>query len=145
MGYMATQRTTRQRSFRLSGDVLDLLDSRAAELGESANRVAERLLYEGLRTRSHPLIFFRGGTADDRRPGLTGTRLYVWQVIDTVQSSGGSIEEAAEYFRLSPMQVRACVSYYAEFKDEVDATAEEDREFAARAQAQSQREQEVLG
>ena len=142
---MATQRTKRQRSFRVSGDVLDLLDERAAEYGESGNRLAEQILYEGLRTRDHPLVFFRGRTSDDRRPGLAGTRLYVWQVISTVQASGGSIEEAAEYFRLSPVQVKACVSYYAEFKDEVDAFAEEEREFAARAHARSKREQEVLG
>lgn len=69
----------------------------------------------------------------------------MWQVIDTMRASGGSIEEAAEYFRLSPAQVKACVSYYAEFKEEVDAFAEEDREFAARAEARSRREQEIFG
>lgn len=142
---MASQRITRQRSFRFSEDLLTLLDGRAAEYGESGNRLAEQLLYEGLRTRNHPLIYFRGRTAEDRRPGLVGTRLYVWQVIATVRASGGSVEEAAEYFRLSPVQVRACVSYYAEFKDEVDAFAQEASEFADRAEARSRREREVLG
>jgi len=125
--------------------VLDLLDDRAVESGDSANRLAEQILHEGLRTRNHPLIFFRGRASDDRRPGLAGTRLYVWHVIATVRESGGSIEEAAEYFRISPLQVKACVSYYAEFKDEIDGFAEEERAFGTRAQARAQREQEVLG
>ncbi len=145
LGYMKTQRNTRQRSFRLASDVIELLDERADEYGESANRLAEQILREGLRTRDHPLIFFRGRTGDDRRPGLVGTRLHVSQVIATVRASGGSIDEAAEYFRLSPAQISACVSYYGEFKEEVDALAKRDAEFAARAEARSRREQEILG
>lgn len=142
---MPIGRPTRSRSFRLAESTLDLLDQRARECGETSNRLAEQLISEGLRTRSHPLVSFRAGFAGGRRPALTGSRLYVWQVIETVRASDGSAEEAADYLGLSADQVRACVSYYADFQGEVDAYAEEERELARREEVRWRREQEVLG
>jgi hypothetical protein len=60
MGCMAAA-TTRQRSFRLAGGTLRLLDERAAEYGESSNALAQRLLDESLRLERHPLLRFREG------------------------------------------------------------------------------------
>ena len=135
---------TRQRSFRWSKRVLDLLDSRARSYGTTGNRLAEQLLDEALHTEAHPLIHFRPGRDGRRRPALLGTRLYVWQVISTVRASNGSVSDAAEYLDLRPAQVQACVSYYAEFQDEVDALAEQEQEFARQEQERWEREQEVL-
>lgn len=140
----STNRGSRQRSFRLSLDTLTLLDERAQEHGETGNSLAAQLLEEGLRTHNHPLIYFRQGGTFGRRPALVGTRLYVWQVIATVRESE-SVEDAADYLGLTRAQVQACVSYYADFKDEVDHYAEEEREFARREQDRWRREQEVLG
>lgn len=141
--HTAKARSSRQRSFRFSLDTLALLEAQAREHGESGNSLAERLLEEGLRTRNHPSIYFRHGSTFGRRPALVGTRLYVWQVIATVQESE-SIEEAADYLGLTRSQVLACVSYYADFSDEVERYAEEEREFARREQDRWRREQEVL-
>jgi uncharacterized protein (DUF433 family) len=138
-------RQTRQRSFRLSENTLDLLEQRARERGRTGNRLAEQLLDEGLRTLDHPLIHFRQGGAGDRRPALVGSRLYVWQVVDTVRASDGSVADAAEYLGLTPARVQACVTYYADFQDEVDAYAEEERELARREEHRWRRAQEVLG
>jgi len=138
-------RQTRQRSFRLSVNTLDLLEQRARERRQTGNRLAERLIDEGLRTLDHPLIQFRQGASGERRPALAGSRLYVWQVVDTVRASDGSVAAAAEYLGLSRARVQACVSYYADFRDEVDAYAEEERELARREQDRSRREQEVTG
>jgi uncharacterized protein (DUF433 family) len=135
----------RQRSFRLSERVLDLLDRRAEQEGTTGNRLAEVLLDEALHTRDHPLIHFRAGADGRRRPALLGARLYVWQVVQTVRDSDGSIEEAAEYLSLTPAQVQACVSYYADFTDEIDAYAEEERELARRERERWRREREVIG
>src|SRR5918996_5774865 len=96
-----------QRSFRLSSRTMRLLDDRAKELSESRNSLAERLLDEGLRTERHPLIVFREGAAGLRRPALGGTRLYVWQVVDTVRESGGSVAAGPGYPRAAPLPVRA--------------------------------------
>lgn len=135
---------TRQRSFRLDNRTLALLDGRAGETGSSSNALAQRLLDESLRTERHPLIRFREGGSGLRRPALVGHRLYVWQVIHTVRDSGNDIADAAEYLALSEHGVRACVSYYAEFKDEIDAYAAEEEEFARREEERWRREQEIL-
>ena len=79
--------STRQRSFRLTDKTLHLLDERAAEHGESSNALAQRLLDESLRLERHPLLRFREGGSGIRRPALAGTRLDVWQVIESVTGS----------------------------------------------------------
>src|SRR5438046_511384 len=112
--------TMRQRSFRLPASTLDLLDARAAEGGESGNALAQRLIEEGLRADRHPLIYFRAGAAG-RRPALVGSRLDVWQVIETLRGHGGDVSATAEYFEIPEAKVRACRSYYAEFPEEIDA------------------------
>ncbi len=137
-------RSTRQRSFRLAEETLAMLEARAAELAESGNGLAQRLLDEGLRTDRHPLIRFRCGAAGARRPALVGRRLYVWQVIATLRDSSNSIEAAAEFLDLPESHVRACLSYYADFMEEIDAEARDERDFAEREEARWRREQEAL-
>ena len=136
---------TRQRSFRLGEQTLSLLDDRAGETGESANALAQRLLDESLRTERHPLIRFREGGSGLRRPGLVGHRLYIWQVIDMLRATDNDVAEVVHLHNLTEAEVRAAVSYYAEFTDEVDAYAAEEEEFARRERERWLREQEVLG
>ncbi len=135
---------TAQRTFRFATETLDRLDRRARELGESRNGLAQRLLDEGLRLERHPLIYFREGAAGLRRPALVGTRLYLWQVLDTLRASD-DVADAASYLGLSEAQVRAAVAYYADFGDEVDADAAREREFAERERERWERAQQVLG
>jgi uncharacterized protein (DUF433 family) len=123
---------------------MELLDERARELAESRNRLAERLMNEGLHTDRHPLIYFRQGAAGLRRPAVVGTRLYVWQVLDTLASQN-SVAETAEYLGLTEQQVRAVADYYADFADEVDAYRAEEREFEERERERWTRAQRVLG
>jgi uncharacterized protein (DUF433 family) len=141
---MGTDATV-QRSFRLSARTMKLLDERAGELSESRNSLAERLLDEGLHTERHPLIVFREGAAGLRRPALVGTRLYVWQVVDTVRESGNSPAAAAQYLGLPEHHVRAAVAYYADFTEEVDRYREEQREFERRERERWERALRVLG
>lgn len=134
-----------QRSFRLSPRTLELLDDRARELSETRNRLAERLLNEGLRTERHPLIVFREGTAGLRRPALAGTRLYVWQVLDTVRASDNSVADAAAYLGLAERYVHAAVNYYADFTEEVDEYRALEHESERRERERWERAQRVLG
>lgn len=136
---------TRQRSFRLSDGTLRLLDERAAEHGQSSNALAQRLLDESLRLERHPLLRFREGGSGIRRPALAGTRLDVWQVIETLRAHDGDVEGTAAYFAITPAQVRACVAYYADFQAEIDAYAAAELEFAERERERWEREQKVLG
>jgi uncharacterized protein (DUF433 family) len=82
----------------------------------------------------HPEIVFREGTLG-RRAILAGTRLDVWQIVETVRSSGDSIETAAEYLGLPRSRVEAAVDYYAAHRDEVDRTAEREHVAAEHAEA----------
>ncbi len=134
-----------QRSFRLSSRTLDLLGERAAETSESRNALAERLLDEGLRIDRHPLIRFRAGGAGLRRPALVGTRVYIWQVIDTLRREDGDVAAAADYLGLSEAMVRAAVDYYADFTEEIDAYRAEEHAFAERERERSDRARRVLG
>jgi uncharacterized protein (DUF433 family) len=83
-------------------------------------------------TERHPLIAVRAGASGLRRPALVGTRLYIWQVIDTLREGGNSVPVAAEYLGLTELQVRAAVDYYADFTDEVDHHRTEQSEFEQR-------------
>lgn len=133
-----------QRSFRLAPRTLELLDARAKAGTESRNALAARLLGEALHTDRHPLIYFRGEPGR-RRPALVGTRLGVQQVLDTLAASERDVDATAEYLGLTRHDVRAVVDYYAEFKDEVDAHASEEREFELRERERWDRAQRVLG
>jgi uncharacterized protein (DUF433 family) len=135
--------TTRQRSFRLSEQTLRLLEDRARVAGESSNRLAQRLLDEGLRLERHPLIYFREGAAG-RRPALVGTRLDVWQIVETVRANDGDTTAAAEFLAVSERQITAGVDYYADFKLEVDAWAQRQREIAAAEEEAFRRRQAAL-
>lgn len=126
---------TQPRSFRLPATTLQLLDRRASQRGESANHLARRLLDEALRTDEHPLIYFREGPSGEREPALIGTRLRVAQVVETVHASDGSPEQGSRYLDIEPRQVQACLDYYADFRDEIDAETAADARFAAAAEA----------
>jgi uncharacterized protein (DUF433 family) len=129
-------------SFRLDGELLGHLERRARDLGTNRTALVERYLREGLRVDGHPLIAFRDGLGG-RRPALVGTRLDVWQVVETVRTSGG-VEEAADYLDVPAGKVRAAMRYYASFKGEVDEWAGRMRERAEAEEQAWRREQEVL-
>jgi uncharacterized protein (DUF433 family) len=101
MGDVADDPGSVQRSFRLSARTVELLDSAAEVAGESRNALADRLLGEALRVERHPLIRFHHGAAGRRQPIVTGTRLYVHQIIATLRASDGDVDEAATYLGLS--------------------------------------------
>lgn len=123
---------------------MKLLDDRARELSETRNSLAERLLDEALHTERHPLIVFREGGSGLRRPALVGTRLYVWQIIDTVRDSDNSVAAACEYLGLPQHHVQAVIDYYADFKDEVDQYRAQEQDFEQRERDRWERSQRVL-
>lgn len=131
------------RSFRFTSALIEALADRARLRGETQTALAERYLQEGLRREEHPLITFREGAAG-RRPTLVGTRLDVAQVIDTLRASDNSISDAAAYLEIPEAHVRACVSYYAAYADEVDEWRKRVDEIAAREEEAWKREQAVL-
>lgn len=124
----------RQFSVRVPSATFDELDRRARERGVPRNALTERYIAEGVRMDEHPGIAFREG-ALGRRAVLAGTRLDVWQVIETVRDSGNSVEEAAEYLGLPVSRIQVAVDYYALHRDEIDDIAEREHAAAERAEA----------
>lgn len=131
----APKRAIREvRSFRLTQDVVDRLDRYAASVGSNRNTVAERFLEEALRLVEHPGIVFRDGPAG-RRPGLAGSGLDVWEVVETVAANDWSIAGAAAYLAVDPSLVATAMRYYAAYPDEIDAWIAADQELADREYA----------
>jgi uncharacterized protein (DUF433 family) len=120
-------------STRLRNVTLDRLREHADDLEQPQAALVERYIEEGIRMDEHPLIGFRDGAAG-RRPALLGTRLDVWQVIETIRQNGNSVERAAGYLRLPLSHVEACAAYYAEYQDEVDAWTARVARLAERAE-----------
>jgi uncharacterized protein (DUF433 family) len=111
----------------------------APETSDRCSGPAEQLIDEGMRMERHPLVHFRTGGSGLRRPALVGTRLYVWQVIETVRAEGCDVAAAAEYFGLPERSVRAAIDYYADFTEEIDAYRAEEVAFAERERRRAER------
>lgn len=143
MGYMAEALDARINTRvprRVKEDLVALSQQRRLEESE----LARALLDEALRREKHPGILFRT-TPAGREAAIEGRRVYVWQVIDTLRASEGDIEPTAKSLGLRPDQVRAAVSYYTEYKREIDRLIELNKQEADRARRLWERQQEALG
>lgn len=138
-----TRPPKRPLAFRVRPETAERLQQHAHEVGETQTALVERYVEEGLRRDQHPLVYFREG-AVGRRPALVGTRLDVWQVVETIRQNGNSIEAAAAYLGLAPEKVEACFRYYADYQQEIDDWAARARAIAEREEARWRREQELL-
>jgi hypothetical protein len=124
-------------TLRLAPGVRQRLHERALRAHLPERTVAQRYVEEGLRHDVHPLIQFLDGPSG-RRASLIGCGLDVWEVIATLRDNDGSVLQAADYLRVPEGMVEACVAYYGEYRDEIDAevafnNAEYERGLAAAA------------
>ena len=130
-------------SARFSRSTLAHLRERADRAGTAQTALAERYIEEGVRMDEHPLIYFRDGAAG-RRPTLMGTRLDIWQVIETIRQNNNSVAEAAEYLRLPDSHVEACVAYYIAYEAEIDEWTAHEHHAAEEAENSWRRRQELF-
>ena len=145
MSYMSETTSSVQRSFRLSASTSRLLDHRVGESGESRNAMVDRLLNESLRIEKHPFVRFITGASGKREAHIVGSRWKVRQIIVTLQGEKGQLDSVIKGFDLTEQQVRAAVSYYADFTDEIDADIERDSVDAEQQRVRWEREQSVIG
>lgn len=108
--------------------------------------LAERLIDEGLRSETHPMVIFRSGPSG-RRPVLVGGP----EVIDVIGAIvGGDVpvaerrSRAAELLGISHAAVDAALAYYADFTEEVDRLLAEREQRADEAEAAWRRQQALL-
>ena len=140
---MAAPTTKQSVAFRFDRITVARLKQRARETHAPQTALAERYIEEGLRRDEHPLVWFRDGEAG-RRPALLGTRLDVAEVIATIKQNDNSVEEAAEYLEIPVEHVDACLRYYADYKEEIDAWVERSRAIAERERERWRRRQQAL-
>ena len=81
----------------------------------------------------HPGIASREGPAGVEA-AIPGRRLFVWQVVETVWASDGSVDEAAAFLGILANQVEAAMRYYADFPDAIDAAIAANKEASDRLQ-----------
>ena len=140
---MATREPKEPFAARFSRATLAHLNERAVRVGANKTALAERYVEEGLRMDEHPLIYFRNGAAG-RRPALLGTRLDVWQVIETVRQNENAPADAAEYLDLPQSHVEACIKYYLSYEREIDEWIAREREAADEAEHAWRRRQAMF-
>jgi len=63
----------------------------------------------------------------------------------TVWAEGGDIAATAEYLQISQRDIQACVDYYADFREEVDAYGAEQEAAAERVHRQLERRRAAVG
>ena len=131
-------------SFRLPAETLERLDARAQMIGTTRTALAELYLEEGLRLVEHPGVRFVDGPSG-RRPGIVGTGLDVWEVVETIRAHDGSVAEAAEYLRIPDARVRVAARYYAAFPSEIDDWIAGNQTVYDREVELARRERELLG
>jgi hypothetical protein len=114
---------------RLAPGLRQRLSEWARRAGLPERTLAQRYVEEGLRHDEHPLIQFLDGPSG-RRASLLGRGLDVWEVIATVRDNNGSVAEAAEYLQIPVGLVEAAVTYYGEYREEIDSEiARNDAEY----------------
>lgn len=106
-------------TLRLAAGMRERLSERAQRSRLPERTLAQRYVEEGLRHDAHPLIQFLDGPSG-RRASLIGRGLDVWEVIATVRDNEGSAAEAGAYLEVQAWLVEAAVSYYGEYRGEID-------------------------
>ena len=140
---MAEPTTKQSIAFRFDRDTVTRLKRRALKTHSPQTALAERYIEEGLRHDEHPLVYFRDGEAG-RRPALLGTRLDVAEIVTTIRQNDSSVEEAADYLEIPREHVEACLCYYLDYQEEIDAWIERSRAIAQRERERWQRRRQAL-
>jgi uncharacterized protein (DUF433 family) len=128
---MGTERG--QLSLRPTKHTLERLREHARITGQKHTVLAERYVAEGILMDEYPGIHFVDG-ALGRRPAVVGSGLDVWEIVEVLRDSDGSIEEAAAYLEKNPYFIAAAARYYGSNREEID-------DWINRVHAPSEREQ----
>jgi uncharacterized protein (DUF433 family) len=118
---------TRTRGIRVPDKLEQEIEREGSERGKSWSAAALELLDEAVRMRRAPGIGFAAG-ATGRRAVVAGTGLGVWEVLAVWQEA----ERDHEVLRwslpwLSETQLRAVLSYYELYPDEIDHRLEREK------------------
>src|ERR1700733_13453734 len=125
-------------SIRFTPALLARLRQRAnATSGASAAGLAQRLIDEGLRMADHPGVIFKDGPSGRRAALAFGPD--IWEIIkflrEVDERGPAALDAAAEVLAVDANRIAAAVSYYGDYRDEIDAEIADADEASARAEA----------
>jgi uncharacterized protein (DUF433 family) len=106
---------------RLPEDVRKEIEREQQMRGTTFSAAAVSLLREAIRMRRVPGIHFVEGVGVSRRAAVAGTGLEVWEIVRTYKEVGEDYGELRKsYPWLSEPQLRAALSYYELYPDEIE-------------------------
>jgi uncharacterized protein (DUF433 family) len=107
---------------RLPEDVRREIEREQKVRGTTFSAAAVSLLREAIRMRRVPGIHFVEGVGGTRRAAVAGTGLEVWEIVRNYKEVGEDYGELRKsYPWLSEPQLRAALSYYELYPDEIEA------------------------
>src|SRR6266446_4393244 len=111
-------------SVRFDAALLARLRRRAAAAtGASTSALAQRLVDEGLRMADHPGVIFKDGPAGRRAALAYGPD--IWEIVkflrEVDERGPAALDAAADVFAVDASRINTAVSYYGDYRDEIDA------------------------
>jgi len=107
-------------SLRMDDDTREELVKHAERSEVSPSKLVNRYVKEGLRMDKHPGITFKTTPLGRRAVVVARPGLQVIDIIGTWQGERQDVAATARYFRITEDDVRAVLSYYADYKKEID-------------------------
>ena len=109
-----------QKSLRIPEEVATAIQEEAEMSGRDFSAVSIELLTEAVKMKRCPGILFADGPSG-RRARVAGTGLDVWEIISTYNSLDKDYDRLRQaYHRLSEPQLRAALSFYKLYAEEID-------------------------
>ncbi|SRR6266487_3674681 len=134
-------------SIRFDPALLARLRRRAvAVTGANTSALAQRLVDEGLRMADHPGVIFKEGPAGRRASLAYGPD--IWEIVKFLREiderGPAALEAAAEVFALDVNRISTAVSYYGDYRDEIDAEIDAADEASVRAEQAWRIQQQLI-
>jgi hypothetical protein len=134
-------------SIRFDAALLERLKRRATStVGSSTSTLAQRLIDEGLRMADHPGVIFKDGPSGRRAALAFGPD--IWEVItflrEVDERGPAALDAAAEVFALDASRIGTAVSYYGDYRAEIDAEIDDAEEASARAEEAWRVQQQLI-
>ena len=134
-------------SIRFDQGLLARLRRRAAAAtGGNTSTLAQRLIDEGLRMADHPGVVFKDGPTGPRAALAYGPD--IWEIVkflrEVDERGPAALDAAAEVFALDAGRIAAALSYYGDYRDEIDAEIAQADEESGRAEAAWRAQQQLI-
>lgn len=134
-------------SIRFDPAVLARLRRRAAATtGSNTSALAQRLIDEGLRMADHPGVVFKDGPAGRRAALAYGPD--IWEIVkflrEVDERGPAALDAAAEVFAVDAARISTAVSYYGDYRDEIDAEIADADDASASAEAAWRVQQQLI-